>query len=279
MNEMQGIREIRGFEAIVISGNMRCEIMTKSPLTIGAGKSPIDPLSPDVPLLRDSRGRPVIPGSTLKGFFRSGIERTISSLNIGGYAGLLEDLFGTARRKEAYGSRLFFSDAQTERDDAIGTREHIKIDPLTMAVEHGPFTQEYVKEGTNFSCEIYFRNIPPSFLSLLSPVITQANAGVARLGRSKSRGYGKVFMSLSDISLSIAWPPSKEELSFSMNFPSYGKYVRIDLRKADKISIQDSISNCKLECEPETEPPLLRAKLGWQDVEGCLNSLIKGLSR
>ncbi len=276
---MHEIKEIRGFEAIVISGNMKCEITTKSPLTIGAGKSPIDPLSPDLPLLRDSRGRPVIPGSTLKGFFRSGIERTLSSLNIGRYAGLLEDLFGTARRREAYGSRLFFSDAQTERSDAIGTREHIKIDPSTMAVEHGPFTQEYIKEETNFSFEISFRNIPPSFLSLLSPVITQANAGIARLGRSKSRGYGHVSMSLSDISLIIPWPSERKELSFSMNFPSYGKYVRLDLRKADKISILDSISKCDLKCEPETEPPLLRAKLKWKDVEGCLNSLIEGLSK
>ena len=99
------------------------------------------------------------------------------------------------------------------------------------------------------------------------------------MGRSKSRGYGHVSMSLSDISLSIPWPPERKELSFSMNFPSYGKYVRLDLRKADKISILDSISKCDLKCEPETEPPLLRAKLKWQDVEGCLNSLIEGLSK
>jgi CRISPR/Cas system CSM-associated protein Csm3 (group 7 of RAMP superfamily) len=269
--------EIEGFEAIVISGGVRCGIMTKSPLTIGAGKSPVDPLAPDIPLLRDSRGRPVIPGSTIKGFFRSGIERTLSALNIKNYSSLIESLFGTTRGG-GYGSRLLFSDAYTDRDDAVELREHIKINPSTMAVEHGPFTQEYVKPETSFSCEISFRNIPPSFLSLLSPVIKQADMGVAKLGRSKSRGYGHVSISLSDVLIGIAWPPDKDAFSLLIKF--LDRSIKVDLRRAGgKVSISDSVSNCELTCDQETEPPFLRARIRWLDVEKCLEPLIRGLSR
>ncbi|AKG38417.1 hypothetical protein MA03_02815 [Infirmifilum uzonense] len=273
------MQEVHGFEAIVISGSVKCEIKTKTPLTIGAGKSPVDPLAPDIPLLRDSIGRPVIPGSTLKGFFRSGIERTLSALNIKDYIKLVEDLFGTTR-VEAYGSRLIFSDAYTDRDDAVGMRDHIKINSTTMAVEHGPFTQEYVKPGVSFSSNISFRNIPLSFLSLLSPVIKQADIGVARLGRSKSRGYGHVSINLLDISADIVWPSEMDSLSLSFSLPNYGKKVRISLRKSEnKISISDSISECELTGDMETKPPILRAKLKWSDVEKCLEPLIRGLGK
>ncbi|MEM0268939.1 MAG: RAMP superfamily CRISPR-associated protein [Candidatus Korarchaeum sp.] len=266
-------------EAIFISGVVKCEIEARSPLTIGSGGSPLDPLSPDIPLLRDSRGMPIIPGSTLKGFFRAWVERTLSSLKLNKWDMLVSDIFGTIE-PEPCGSRLMFDDALAEEPCTIvGIREHVKLSPETMGVKHGPFIQEYVEPGAKFSCDISFRNLPPSFLSLLSPVIRQADAGIARLGRSKSRGYGRISISLSDVSMMLTWPSHMEKVSFKLALPNCNKEVDLDAEKKDKmILLRDSISGYNLECSVyEDLPPFLRAKVPWATVEGCLDPLLKGL--
>jgi len=67
-----------------------CTITLKEPLHIGAGRDPASPM--DLKITRDARGKPVIPGSSLKGFLRSYIarllqvylERGVSTLNVDG---------------------------------------------------------------------------------------------------------------------------------------------------------------------------------------------------
>lgn len=60
---------------IVISGSLQ----TQGPLRIGTGKSS-SAVESDQPVLKDVRGRPVIPGSSLKGAIRSFLEQTARGL-------------------------------------------------------------------------------------------------------------------------------------------------------------------------------------------------------
>ena len=189
---------VKGFDVLVINGEIDFTIRNITPLTIGAGKKPLDPIAPDIPLLLDSTGRPVIPGSTLKGFFRGNIERALLAYGVASASQILEDIFGKSVG-EAWGSHMFFTDAYVEGEYKIMSRQHIMINPRTQGVQHGPFEQEYVVENTLFRSKIYFRNMPLSLLSLLELAVNLANLGIARLGRSKSRGYGQITIDMNNV--------------------------------------------------------------------------------
>lgn len=54
---------------VTITGTLRCQ----TALRIGSGKS-FDSLTSDLPVLRDSQGRPLLPGASIKGVVRSQVE-------------------------------------------------------------------------------------------------------------------------------------------------------------------------------------------------------------
>ena len=53
--------------------------MAESPIHIGAGGESFDPIQVDNAVIRDSRGNPYIPGSSLKGVLRSYMETLLNS--------------------------------------------------------------------------------------------------------------------------------------------------------------------------------------------------------
>lgn len=269
---------VDGFEAVAISGRVSLTIEALSPLTIGSGKSAVDPLLPDIPLLRDSGGRPLIPGSTLKGFVRSGMERILSALGVPNFGAFLEDLMGKTS-PEAYGSRAFFTDARVQGGYEIGLREHVALNPSTMAVRHGPFKQEYVEPGAIFRGEMAFRNMPPSFLSLLQPISELAELGVLRLGRSKSRGYGHVRLRLGNPVVSVPWPPSSQEVRLQLRFVTMSRNVLVTAEKVEGgLGIKDDLSNCEIVGKLLSgDGLLLSAELDWAEVARCSESLLRGL--
>jgi CRISPR-associated RAMP protein (TIGR02581 family) len=78
-------------------------LMAKTALRIGAGRA-ITPIEPDLPVVKDSLGRPYIPGSTFKGVLRNYVESIVRSDNP---------------------DRLFACDTNNENEWCI-TREEIK---------------------------------------------------------------------------------------------------------------------------------------------------------
>ena len=148
----------------------KCQIELQEPLHLGAGKDPTSPI--DLIVMRDSLGRPIIPGSSLKGFFRSFLARTllglkaagIHSLQVGsetvdlsgcidsvaedpkermglkgsiGELCLLDKLFGFAGKKVSLSSRVRFTDAIPSRDAGTFVRTHVSIDRERDAAERG----------------------------------------------------------------------------------------------------------------------------------------------
>ena len=270
---------IRGFEAIVIGGKIRVRIETCSPVTIGSGKSTVDPLAPDIPLLRDSQGRPIIPGSTLKGFFRSYIEKSLLAADIKNAANIIDDLFGRTIGGEGWGSKILFSDAIVKNNYKILSREHIQLDPQKMSVKHGPFEQEYIPADTVFEGIIDFRNIPPSMLSLLAPIILFTKIGVARIGRSKSRGYGCIEIKFDDPMFFLVGDFTDEEVEVKYRVKLANMNIEINVsKKNEDIKVRDNITQKTFSGKIEMRNPLMIfTTFKWSDIEKTLDNVLKKL--
>jgi CRISPR-associated RAMP protein (TIGR02581 family) len=158
----------------------------------------------------DGKMQPVIPGSSLKGVFRSRAEKYLpdscnifdkknkcfynsKNLSTGKerYKAVCEacKLFGNLSLK----SRVEFSDAfPVEGTVKTGTRYQVTIDRLTGAARKGAlFETEVVEKGT-FKTEISLRNFSSHQIKVLLLVIQDINEGYVRIGSSTSRGFGRV---------------------------------------------------------------------------------------
>ena len=184
--------EFQGFLSLRRRVWVTCTVELKEPLHVGAGRDPTSPI--DLPVIRDAAGRPVIPGSTLKGFFRSylarlltgykatgaknlevkgvtiSLEGCVDSVNekksVGGLGDLclLDRIFGVASPNVSLSSAVKFTDAvlTTETGAVAFKRTHVKIDSRRDAVERGMLVNvEAVKERvgeepTKFTFTIVF---------------------------------------------------------------------------------------------------------------------------
>ncbi|RLE77762.1 MAG: hypothetical protein DRJ52_11055 [Thermoprotei archaeon] len=276
---------IKGFNVLVINGEIDFTIRNITPLTIGAGKKPLDPIAPDIPLLLDSTGRPVIPGSTLKGFFRGNIERALLAYGVASASQILEDIFGKSVG-EAWGSHMFFTDAYVEGEYKIMSRQHIMINPRTQGVQHGPFEQEYVVENTLFKSKIHFRNLPLSLLSLLELAVNLANLGIARLGRSKSRGYGQITIDMNNVKVLFVGDFDREPrivytLNLSKRIEGGLRPIEVEVVKQDKkVIVRDRYTPDKIEGEIIEELPFgTLCSFEWSSIKDCLSMVLESLKR
>jgi CRISPR-associated RAMP protein (TIGR02581 family) len=190
-------------------------------LHIGAGKS-ADLAGSDLPVLRDAVGRPLVPGSSLRGVLRSGIEAICLSLKLdearslagaeapdsaGDFAQrwremtLVERLFGRVAEKRgafSYGSRLQISDAVVERDVAVELRDGVGIDRETRTAGAGvKFDLEVIPAGTSFAGKIRFKNPIDYEIGLLAQALWMLNEGGLLLGGKSARGLGWVAVEVS----------------------------------------------------------------------------------
>lgn len=199
------------------------EIKIDTPLVVKSGQQNVlDPSLPDDQMLRsvkDGRPQEVIPGSSLKGAFRSRAERLLRGQ---GYE--IDDPFTSSRKylklsedgMEAYkascnisqffGSlgmrgRVQFADAFPVNPDEVktGVRNGVGIDRITGGARRGAlFNLEVVEEGT-FSTQIKMENFELWQLSLILWLVKDLNEGHIRLGSAASRGFGKVKAEVSNV--------------------------------------------------------------------------------
>jgi len=197
-------------------------------LHIGAGKN-VDFAGSDLPVVRDASGRPFIPGSSLRGVLRAGIESFCFSLGLmkvhrntpeEALAGVPEDLaegwkdldivkrlFGSvgdekkdaARASEqiektiSYGSRLQISDALCEDAALFEVRDGVGISRETRtAAQAVKFDVEVVPAGTRFHGRIRFKNPADYEVGLLAQALWMLGEGLLLLGGKSSRGLGWV---------------------------------------------------------------------------------------
>jgi CRISPR-associated RAMP protein (TIGR02581 family) len=203
----------RGHDALERLVLLKFRLTCLTGLHIGAGKS-ADLSGSDMPVLRDAAGRPLVPGSSLRGVLRSGVEAISLSLGLdkvcslagpdssGDFAQhwremtLVERLFGRVAEKRAgfsYGSRLQISDAEVKTDVAVELRDGVGIDRETRTAGTGvKFDLEVVPAGTSFEGRIRFKNPAGYEIGLLAQALWMLDEGGLLLGGKSARGLGWV---------------------------------------------------------------------------------------
>jgi len=179
---------------------------------IGAGGFNIDPTLPDNSVMRDVSGKPFIPGSTLKGLFRSIFESLFfKEIDECSYhtkratktnrEQFIEELRkGTLRICPAcklFGSnfiagRVFFSDCYCKNNAVVKVRDGVAIRrDVETARDASKFDFEVIEPGAEFSGEIVLQNVEEDDLKAINEVFNLINAGVLKIGGMKSRGLGR----------------------------------------------------------------------------------------
>jgi CRISPR-associated RAMP protein (TIGR02581 family) len=207
-----------------------------TPILIKTGRETFDPTRPDHEFVRtvtEFGEAPYLPGSSLKGVIRSHAERILRTLNLeksecditqkacvpsGGQNVVRYEQHCFACRtfgSMKLASRIRFTDAypwtlnadKEEMEKSIKSvllesRTNVRIDRRTGAAARGAlFNAEVVTSG-KFHSEIVIRNYQLWQIALLALVFRDINAGHQRVGASKSRGLGKVKVTITDFDMS-----------------------------------------------------------------------------
>lgn len=208
------------------------ELVPESPLLIKSGMLSPNPSLPDMQFVRTrtaSGDRVFIPGSSLKGVFRSFTEKVLRTAN-GEWAC---DLFDpqqacgsrlsdeddsaavykrSCRACKIYGNtrlrgRLSFTDASPEGEVITETRYGVAISRLTNAVATGPFDIEVFVKG-KFTGSLVLENFEVWQLGLLALTLQAANDGLVKIGFGKTRGFGEVEIRPTSIVVDMARHPA-----------------------------------------------------------------------
>lgn len=225
-------------KALVDEARLRLDITTMGPLLIKTGYATI--IGADMaPVQTYRNGQPEVylPGSSLKGVFRSHIEKVINSIRpqtacnpllarpndkddrqlyrvaCGSFFNdkmprekVYADSCPTCRLfgSTSFGSRIAIEDAYLPKNSVgkaslIEHRDGIAIDRLTGGTGGGAkFDLEVVTEGTTFTTDIRLRNFEIWQLGMLFAIIQDMEDELVRLGSGRSRGLGKVKASINE---------------------------------------------------------------------------------
>ncbi len=212
---------------------LKLKIKPRSPLLIKAGVASANPSLPEMQFVRTThyvKGEILyIPGSSLKGVFRSYSEKILRTLKgepPDGSCNIIEKnssctkrleenkissspdiyrnscrvckLFGNGKLK----SRIVFNDAYPEYDlkngNGLETRYSVSISRLSQSVASGPFDIETVVKGS-FETQISLTNFESWQIGLLSLTINGLNNELVKLGYGKNRGFGSVLVEIGEV--------------------------------------------------------------------------------
>jgi CRISPR-associated RAMP protein (TIGR02581 family) len=198
------------------------KIISQTPIHIGASQEGLSPLEVDNTVLKDSKGNAVIPGSSLKGVFRSNLEQILKGKdgvyvcdetdgnpcidskkrennynNESEWFSYIEqnicevcNLFGS----NSFSSRVFFSDAVAEKSKQnLENRDGVKIRRDTeVGAGEAKYNYEIVSTGTEFKTELLMENVEDYQVGYILLLIDMVNNGLIRFGGKKSAGLGKL---------------------------------------------------------------------------------------
>lgn len=198
---------------------VRMELL--SPISIGNG----DDLLTDHDCLRNSKGMPFIPGSSLAGVFSHYLGEEMLAL----FTPKIED--------EYKQSPYYISDANIVLDDkkrnvSTSIRDGVKLKPDKIAEDGAKFDFEIVESSTKFDfrIEVIVRdhdNID-KMKKVVDVILHGLNSGEILLGYKSKRGYGKV--KIEDVKIKEFTKNSLEEMLL------FDKY---QMDKYDQYSIPD----------------------------------------
>jgi CRISPR/Cas system CSM-associated protein Csm3 (group 7 of RAMP superfamily) len=170
----------------------------KSPLVIGSGQDEFA----DIEVMKDKKGDPFIPATSLTGVLRHYFEENISDKNNPNF----ECFWGTPKKtsndeeeKEEFQSSFICRDLHTDpyTDDAkIRIRDGVKIDPRTQtALDKAKYDFEIIEKGAKFNLfwEVTLRknNSKETYDRILASLIKALADGTIPIGAKTNSGFGK----------------------------------------------------------------------------------------
>ncbi len=208
------------------------EVETLSPLRIGKGRGETNPESAaSMQILRTYDEKPLIPGSSWKGIFRSTGEKIAKEKGIFTCTGLtkqtcMDRILGEVQKlmsddvekavervwddtcinckifgaPSLYSAISIFDSVATKY--TIGYRPMIAISRDTGAVTKSALvTTEYVEPGSIFPFKLIGNNLPNYAIGYIIKIMRYINDGLVQVGGNKSRGFG--FVTFSKLSLEV----------------------------------------------------------------------------
>jgi CRISPR-associated protein Csm3 len=161
----------------------------------------------DIPVHRDHRGLPIVPGSSLKGVLRSLAERVLRAKDEGFACDIISNPCGAGETEfdldrlcwccRLFGSshmagRISVGDLVTDEAETV-VRDGVGIDRNELkAAEKVKFDYEVVAPSTVFAGEMLVEDPEPGDIGLLLGLLDLIDMGVAGLGGGTSRGLGRV---------------------------------------------------------------------------------------
>ncbi|WP_054740992.1 type III CRISPR-associated RAMP protein Csx7 [Cellulosilyticum ruminicola] len=243
---------------------IECDIKTASPLLIqaGQGQQTLNPVDVDATYIRAFRNneyQPFIPGSSLKGVFRSYAESILeeacdivgnnndkksrSCLNTKqkDYNGnkIYISLNGEQRYEKSclvcklFGSdvlkgRVNFGNAYTDEEYRIDTARMTAIDRVNGGAKNTSLREiEYVSYGV-FKEKMIIKNFAPYQIKLLMNCLEALNIGQIRLGSYTTKGFGEV--NVENIKLTMRYYNQKAE-----GYEDKGYYIEKHLEGKENI--------------------------------------------
>lgn len=191
------------FEKLENRAILEYTITTKSDLHVG-GHSTIEPAEVDNPVIKNSDGYPIIPGSTLKGILRTETERLLRGLGVE-----VCDIFDRSNRGgcnkcsacKLFGGKDLASSIRIKDSTASQKktfiRDSVAIDrQKRKARDGGKFDLEVVPKGTTFSGKLIIENTELkgyeySKLGAMLSLVDFFNSCSGSIGHATSRGFGE----------------------------------------------------------------------------------------
>lgn len=208
--------------------------------------------------IRNADNMVIIPGSTLKGFFKGNLDRLKAYLP----ETEIDNSFG----KQQFGSHFFFNECYPELNTIrFESRPQIAIDRKTLGAKHGALMfLECVSKGATFNGSITIRNFNLAHLGLVQAIIKLVNDQYLRLGSNKSRGFGILKIDVTGVEMMVF---NQEVVKISLdknqlNILINDKSVKLDIKSPDTVETISEILNQKYLVKGDAATSLLEQAFG-----------------
>ncbi len=197
-----------------------------SPLALSSGENE----ETDKDLMKDSRGIPYIPASSVAGVCRSMLKAVLSKGEENRYFGDLE----------TGSSRVIFYDATLKdgQNWRLSVRDSVKLDEWKTAVKGAKFDMEVLEPGVSFTTYIE-QNLVEEDRDVVRDIIARMQMGNCYFGAKTMRGYGQIGgiqVGCKSFDLADAGE-TKEWLIFDMYEGSYDPYTESPSGESSEHSI------------------------------------------
>lgn len=257
---------------------LRIAFVLASPMVIGSGKTEYT----DHDIIRDSEGKPYIPGTAVAGVTRSVLENKqlkgteISAEDSKKYFGYVSTQ-STENDRGAFTSKIMFYDAKLIKDNGsehsgyhTSKRDSVSLDDWKTAKKGAKFDMEVLETGAKFVTYVE-QNYCDGDIDYLEKIATWWKSGNIRFGAKTMRGYG----SIKDVVIDriTVHMDNEEELENWLNHTMYddsfwtegSAEFNIDARKVNNyeypliidLSVDSSLSIRKYTTTPTKEDDLV----------------------